>query len=356
MENDKSRGIIAWTQRYGAFFGLVIAVAGIIIVVAIFIAGRSKSEVTFRGVSKYSLVDIDPTVLKEIEVRYKGKKISNLTKFVFELDNTGKRDIDGEDIRKPIRWHVPEGGTILSAKLLSLSPVDTDTFIQVLRSPQEVGFDLTVLNSDMSAQFEVVCANNVSDEARISGLVSGSRIVDRVNEYQLRAPNVIERVFADTLGVNVLRWLVHSLLFLFIVLLFVFTYKRIDRLNSKRKRRKERRLSREWLLSKNLEPHEIDEDLMRVAGLYRTLTDQQAEELTLLCNNSLQGLYTAQSSLPNLGADYWRLHAILDMEPREPSFRLNSKGIKLLERAKLLPVPPKNLEEPPEPNNNDLPF
>lgn len=357
MQNEKTKGIIGWIQKYGVFFNVLIGAAGIMLFVAIFIVGRPKSEVTFRGVSKYSLVDIDPTILKDIQVLYKGEKISNLTKFVFELDNTGNRDIDGEHVRKLILWHVPEGGTILSAKLVSLSPAESDTFVQIgLYYTGDAIFDLKVLNEDMSARFEVVCANNTSDESHISGLISGSRIVDRVNEYQLRSPNVIQRVFADTLGVNLLRWFVHSVLFFLIVLVFVFTYLRIDELKSKRKKQGERRLTREWLLSKDFAPHEIDDDLIDIGGALRTLTGQEAEELTLLRNNSLKGKLTARSSLPKLTLELSEFRLILDREPDEPSYRVKSEGIKLLERAKLLPVPPKSLEEPPEPNNNDLPF
>lgn len=96
--------------------------------------------------SKSSLVSVAEGYGQEIEVRYQGQPVDNLSLVDIKLENTGNQPIERQDFDEPLRFVFPEGTQLLDASVQETLPDDLDLQVSV-EGPNVASLAPVLLNS-----------------------------------------------------------------------------------------------------------------------------------------------------------------------------------------------------------------
>lgn len=194
--------------------GVVMMALTIIVMIIIYAKSSEFSELTFRGLERYSLVDINKDVYKDMNLHYKNNKIKNLTRYTYEIVNTGTEAIDGDRVREEVVWYPPKNGKILSADVIDLDPDNAGQFLRVENRDSLLVLKINILNKDMRGIIDVMVADAEDNETRVEGAIVGADIIDKSNEFGIVGGVVegsepsLKKVFRGGLGVNFVRFLI----------------------------------------------------------------------------------------------------------------------------------------------------
>jgi hypothetical protein len=107
-----------------ALLGLVVTLIGLISDHYILRSERLK-ELQPILLANTSLITIDKSIQPNIEVRYKGKEVKNLSLVQVQLENSGNLEIRvGDYENNPIKFKFPDSAEIVGAVVLKTNPND----------------------------------------------------------------------------------------------------------------------------------------------------------------------------------------------------------------------------------------
>ena len=165
---------------------IVLAILSIIVA---FIAGialpisRSRRQYGIRWaiLEPKSMMEIAEEIAKDINIQYKDRIITDLTKYRFIIHNTGSSSLEHKDIVEPLIWTGP--GPVLSARVVvSDPPVPLSLNIK----DNAVEFSWALFNQRCKALIEILCENRTPTEKGHKGHISGQiRNVSSIDEKQV---------------------------------------------------------------------------------------------------------------------------------------------------------------------------
>ena len=101
--------------------GIVIALFALLIPTYLSIRGNIRKELEVRYLAQLSIVNPQATDEGDLEVRYKGDRILNLSKISGKIINSGNVPITASDIEEPIQFSISKG-KILGARIIRTIP------------------------------------------------------------------------------------------------------------------------------------------------------------------------------------------------------------------------------------------
>ena len=82
--------------------GLIIAIAAAIIPIIIYKVTRKKRRLGYNVISHIPLLSISKEIGKDLEIRYKGKKIEQVYLIEVDIINSGNISIKTEDLKSQL--------------------------------------------------------------------------------------------------------------------------------------------------------------------------------------------------------------------------------------------------------------
>lgn len=221
---------------------LAILVA-ITIPILIFIISQKEGEITVRGLQNVPLIDPDKDISKQVEIFYQNQKISNLSKYILKITNTGNTDIDGSDVHY-FRWSVPEHSRILSADISNRTP-GLGKFISVSTfSDSTVELSILTLNKEASATLVILCSSDKPNvnvaSSKIDAVIKGALVIDKSSDFSSSKPSFVQNLFVGGIGTNVAKFFIFYIIGIFIILVIFFPVDKIHTSFSRKKKIKEK--------------------------------------------------------------------------------------------------------------------
>lgn len=134
-----------------------------------------------------SVISSQTRGVPELDLRYDGRPVENLTKTLVVLWNRGApirgADTAGED---PLRFELPGNGTIVAARVLKTTSPSTKFALVVARNACAAIFDFELLGPGEGAVLEIL-HTATEPFGRIAGTIGGAP-VNTENRGRLRAP------------------------------------------------------------------------------------------------------------------------------------------------------------------------
>jgi hypothetical protein len=159
--------------------GLIIAALGVISPIA-WDWWNKRTQITIENKSNVSIVSISQPV-KNLELLYNGKKISELRKVVLLVKNTGKIPVTKEDVISPLKL-IFSADEVLEASATRHSPSNFNASVFLKEKEMALGFDL--FNPGDETEIEVLVAGayeGFNATARIKN-ISSIEVVDASND------------------------------------------------------------------------------------------------------------------------------------------------------------------------------
>ncbi len=168
-----------WINRVVEFisqgwFGSVLGLLGLAVAVLTYILSRQRKRISFSYINR-RLLGSNYTILpEEISVTYEGHQITQLSRLVLMLWNSGEKTVSAADVVKadPIRFDFGEAGGVLSAAVIkqSRSVVDAKAIIAMDTNTVVVEFEFLDPNDGLVVE---VLHSGPLDEFEVYGTVKG---------------------------------------------------------------------------------------------------------------------------------------------------------------------------------------
>ncbi len=130
-----------------AIIGLITGIiATILISKYYFKRSLDKSITPYIQFSSSPLKGIDPSVRKELEVKYQNHAIESLYEIQFLIANTGTKAI--RDVIEPLTLTIPKDCTLLDANILHVKPIGRKIHLEISEDKKEIRHVFPVLNSN----------------------------------------------------------------------------------------------------------------------------------------------------------------------------------------------------------------
>lgn len=150
--------------------GLVIAALGVISPIA-WDWWNKRTQITIETKSNVSIVSISQPI-KNLELLYNGKKVSELHKVVLVMRNSGKTPVTKDDVISPLTLNFT-ADEILEAVLARKDPKNLGATASLSGNVLVLGFDL--FNPSDEAEIEILIAG------KYDGFTAGARIKNITN-------------------------------------------------------------------------------------------------------------------------------------------------------------------------------
>ncbi|HEU5384242.1 MAG TPA: hypothetical protein VFV38_53300 [Ktedonobacteraceae bacterium] len=132
--------------------GVIVALAGVVVAILIYLKQRSRKEVCYEIISDASVLSVDRQIKPQVEVRFNSVLVTNLNLVVLKLWNSGNQPIKRDDYDRPLELWFGGKAEILTAEVAEPNPTgatiqkDSNHVIitPVLLNPKE-GIKLTIL-------------------------------------------------------------------------------------------------------------------------------------------------------------------------------------------------------------------
>lgn len=149
-------------KHFWQIIGTLVAIVAIVATYDVFFRSKAIKEVKVVTSLPLSLVDINPDAAKDIEVRYKGKPVSNISLLQLQITNTGNQPILESDYTKPLSFSFTPNNEILDAAIISSNPPNIGMEISQ-QSQNSVEMSKTLLNPQDSISIKFVIKGSVGD-------------------------------------------------------------------------------------------------------------------------------------------------------------------------------------------------
>jgi hypothetical protein len=172
---------------------VIVAVIAVIVTVAIYLAQRTRKELSYEVLWDIPLIHIG-NFEEGLQLLFKGKPLRNAFSFSLRLVNSGNTPIVPEDFERPLAINFGEG-VLLKAEVQEATPENLRASISVKN--QSIVLNPVLLNSEDSITIKCILSEydgNVEVDARITGV---KVVEERVRSYsgwiRYRAANPVPR-------------------------------------------------------------------------------------------------------------------------------------------------------------------
>lgn len=152
-------------------YTIIIPIIGIIIPIAVFLAGTAKKELSFFIQSQTEIVDVNKYDISDLSVLYKEKVLRNLHLFELQIENTGNVPIESKDFERNLSISFGNKSVLLLAQSANSMPSSLTPRIILKQHWFEV--EPLLLNPDDQITFEAFITGGYEPpklDMRISGI------------------------------------------------------------------------------------------------------------------------------------------------------------------------------------------
>ena len=141
-----------------------------------------KAALELHHLSSITLLD-DPNIEK-LEIIYKGKSITNITKLSFLLKNSGKLPILREHIVEPIKISFSGIRKILDVNVSSTNPDNLELHYNISEKEDYITIDFPLLNPGDFAYFSVLASGPYSVDFKTSARIVNVKDIDIIRKVE----------------------------------------------------------------------------------------------------------------------------------------------------------------------------
>jgi hypothetical protein len=177
---------------------LVTAVALVVALITLiyFQWWRNRKRLSYELVSNIELVSAAEQIRDEVEIRYKGEPVKNVTLLLIKLINDGYQPIKKEDFEKPIEFIFTDS-RVLTVEKVEAQPWNLNP--EIGRNPRFVRIEPALFNRKDYLQFKVLLTD--FHEMQIDARIVGVSAIKKTRNYYL--PDILWMVIPILLVVIV---------------------------------------------------------------------------------------------------------------------------------------------------------
>lgn len=166
------------------FIGLVlIPVIAILVAVLIYLKQKQKKKISYKILSRTSLLSVEEAIEKEVEILYKGQKIKQVQLIILQITNSGTLPVKREDFDVPLSIKFEKETKLLSATILEKEPKDLEISLDV--NENSVILPPFLLNPDDNFSIKIL-ASKVDKDLKIEGRIVGVKKIEDISLTELR--------------------------------------------------------------------------------------------------------------------------------------------------------------------------
>lgn len=172
-------------SQLNILFASITAITAIFAIALPIWLARTRHGLRWAILMTKSMMEIAEEIASDMTIQYKGRTITDMTKYQFILHNTGRTPIEESDIVVPLKWTGP--GAILAAHVVATyPPVDLSLSIH----GNAVHFRWPLFNQSSKALIEILCEGGSAEEkGQLSGQIRAipsieEKRVSVVDEYE----------------------------------------------------------------------------------------------------------------------------------------------------------------------------
>ena len=163
------------------FLGPVIGILAIFAVYHVYTLGRPSKLLNIIVENPVPLIQVEPEASQDIEVYYKGDKVTELILIKISLKNVGNQPIQVSDFYKNPILTLPENIQIIDISLVKTIPSKVEMSTKIVNKNQ-IEFLPTLINKDDLLIFNVIGVGeyngDIVDEIDIAGRIIGVKSVN----------------------------------------------------------------------------------------------------------------------------------------------------------------------------------
>jgi hypothetical protein len=187
----------AWIAVYVAVVAIIIATVTSIL---IYRKQQNRKEITYEVVSNTLVLSIEKEIEAGAEIRFDGRRISNLRLIVLRIFNSGNVPVLPGDFTEPITILFGEQAQLLDAEIIETTPHNLK--VSLSRNTKSVELGPLLLNKDDSVRIKVLSAEAIGEikvESRIVGLQG-------ITKFSRAKLSIINRLLPLWVGMFLFGW------------------------------------------------------------------------------------------------------------------------------------------------------
>ncbi|TAA11979.1 hypothetical protein EA658_12535 [Pseudoxanthomonas winnipegensis] len=174
------------------FIGAVLALAGIVAAILIFIMQREVRELSAGFLVKKHLISVSDSVSDRISIRLDGRDIENLKIYSYGFKNSGNVEIRPNDFEKSVSLTIGDGAEIVEFSVAKVNPPALDPIVSGDKS--KILIDPLLLNPGDYFVVDVLAtgaSSTLNVDCRVAGISSLQKINSGVRYTSDRTTNLI---------------------------------------------------------------------------------------------------------------------------------------------------------------------
>jgi hypothetical protein len=168
------------------FIGAVLGLTAILVAYNIFFLQKPVKNVQIVLLSNASLVDVNPEIVDNIEVYYKGDLAKNITLLDFQILNDGNQPIVASDYSKPISLFVNPSFEIVDSSIIESNPANIGMNLTKV-SPNQTEISPVLLNPDDWVKIRFILIDRNSSNQKVKFQADGR--IAGVKQIEVTSPD-----------------------------------------------------------------------------------------------------------------------------------------------------------------------
>ena len=180
------------------------AVIAILVAIIIYYLQKTKKKIAYRVRSAIDLLTSNERLEGKVKVLYEGVEVENIQVLELKVFNGGNSAIVKSDFEGPLKIRFPNTRKILSAQLVSATPVDLA--ISFATGRNELLIDPLLLNRKDAMQFKIILSGDYMP-IEISGRIKDVVKIKGVGYYKALISSTTKFLFFTGLIIELLgQW------------------------------------------------------------------------------------------------------------------------------------------------------
>jgi hypothetical protein len=228
---ERIKELISSNNELLTLGGLIIGLIGIILAIYFFVKSKKLKKKNYQ-LKSFNLIHESVSDLPDLEVKYKGNEVNNLTITKIAIWNSGNQTINSQDLvdLDPLRIYGSEGIEVFDIEIIDV--VESSNDYQLIRENDYWKLVFDYVDPEQGCGIVIYHSGKESSDILISGKLKGQGTIEQndnvggnIIEYRMqysKAPSILKESFILTAKIGWFLYLIAS-----IATLIVSLYKEI---------------------------------------------------------------------------------------------------------------------------------
>jgi hypothetical protein len=164
---------------------------GILVSTYLWFLNQRRKSLGFQILKCQSLFNLKGSARKQLEIRFGGKKVEDVSLLIIRLANNGHLPISSADYQAHLSLNMPPGAEILSATVVESYPANLDDRISgtLIESTKMNGLTMhpVLLNKGDSYTLQLLVCD-LKDDIKVEGHINGIESIKKISDHSIISP------------------------------------------------------------------------------------------------------------------------------------------------------------------------